>query len=363
MNKKRVLQLGKNFNYGGTETVILNLCNGFYDDKNIDIILCTSGGELEAKLNNKNIKHIKINDISEKSFSNFLSIFKTIRKVVKNEKIDIIHSHHRLLTIIANFVTLGMRTKVIHTAHYMSKENRLGFLLGKNIIAVGENVKWNLIEKSKVNKEKISVIYNGIDLIKFKKNNIINYKDSNKINILSINRLSYEKGVDVLLYSIAIVVKEIKNIKVTIIGDGKERDKLKKIAEELNICDYIEFIGFKNNVLEYINQCDFVVSTSRTEGLPITPLEVFSQSKAIVATNVGGVKEVIEDGVNGVLVTNENYTEIADAIILLIKNNNLREKLGKNGYKTVHEKFSKEVMVNKYKEYYINIMREDANGK
>lgn len=353
-NKINILQLGRTFNYGGTETVILNLCKELSYEKSIKINLCTSGGELEKELQKYNIKHYKIGDIDNKNIKNIFSIIKNIRRIIKNEKINIIHSHHRTLTMLANLSTcFNKDVKVIHTAHYMLNKNKLGFLLGKNIVAVGNSVKKNLIENVKVKPGYIKVIYNGIQVKNEPHTTLLNNISKKGIKIVtSINRLSKEKGVDVLIKCIPDVISKYKNVMFIIIGDGHEREILEKTVMNLGIDKYVRLEGFKNNVLEYIKASDFIVSTSRTEGFPITPLEVFSQKKTMIATDVGGTSEIIKDRYNGIITKSEDIEDISNAIVYLLNNENKKIEFERNAYKTIIEKFTLKKMINDYIEYY-----------
>lgn len=349
----KILQLGRSFNFGGTETVILNICKGLYNDEEFQVFVCSSGGSLEEELKKINIKHFEINDISCKSIKNLIKIIKRINSIVKSENIDIIHSHHRTLTILANITKIvNPNIKVIHTAHYMTQKNYLGRLLGKNIIAVGEKVKENLIINSKINPTYIKVIYNGIKINENIKSNVFEDEINKGIKVItSINRLSFEKGVDIFIDAIPNIVKLYgENIKVYIIGDGEERERLEKQTNSLNINKYVEFLGFKKNILEYIKSSDLIISTSRTEGLPILPLETFTQRKTIVATNVGGTSEIVLDNFNGILI-NDN-SKISEKIVDLLLDIEYKTRLEENAFETVKSKFNLTKMIEEYKTYY-----------
>ncbi|MGL4731222.1 MAG: glycosyltransferase family 4 protein, partial [Clostridium sp.] len=134
MDKKlKVLQLGRTFSYGGTETVMLNLCDRLHNKINID--LCSSGGELEPLLDKYGIRSFNIPDIGKKNIIDIFKVIFKIRKLVNYEKYDIIHSHHRTLTILSRIAVLFTNVKVIHTAHYLSSKSKISKLLGDNIIA------------------------------------------------------------------------------------------------------------------------------------------------------------------------------------------------------------------------------------
>lgn len=358
MDKKlKVLQLGRTFSYGGTETVMLNLCDRLHNKINID--LCSSGGELEPLLDKYGIRSFNIPDIGKKNIIDIFKVIFKIRKLVNYEKYDIIHSHHRTLTILSRIAVLFTNVKVIHTAHYLSSKSKISKLLGDNIIAVGQCVKQNLIDNMGIDSKCIEVINNGIDINSETKEDLFKgLRDNNCTIIVSISRFSYEKGLDILIDSVKEVVRHDNNVRFVIVGDGEEKENLIKQCEAFNIKKYVDFVGFKSNVLDYIKSSDFVVSTSRTEGFPVVPLETFSQGKTIVATNVGGTKEIVINNETGLLVNSEDISQISSAIIKLIDDKDLRIKMENKAYNLVTENFSVDKMCDQYYEYYKSIINK-----
>lgn len=350
-----ILMVGRSINIGGTETMMLNLVKELKNKHKKNVYLCSAGGVLEKEFNQIGVENNFIKDIDEKNIKSIIERIKTIRKISKEKSIDIIHSHHRFLTIISNMATLGLETKVIHTAHYMSKKSKSGILLGKNIVAVGESVKMNLIENSAVDKKNIEVIYNGIRSNKEEKSLIVNKWEKKRV-ILTISRLSFEKGIDILLEAIPKVIEVEKETRFLVLGDGEEKKNLEEKIKELKISEYVEFLGSKKNIYEYINGAEFVVMPSRTEGLPLTPIEAFSKKKMVVGTKCAGIEEIVEDKVSGII-TEINSESLAKGIIegLFIKN---KSEMERNAYEVYRKKFTLEKMSKEYIKYYENVRKK-----
>jgi glycosyltransferase involved in cell wall biosynthesis len=181
---------------------------------------------------------------------------------------------------------------------------------------------------------KIYVIPNGIDFDEIQK---IRVEDRLKHPaILFMGTYSLKKGIDVLLNAVPIIRKEIPSLHVYIAGKSvsEEEDKnLKKLAEELNIEESVSFLGFISGAEKYAyyKSADIYVHPSRYEPFGVVLLEAMACGKPIVASRVGGIPFVVEDGETGLLFKSENVEELAEKVILLLRNKELRVKMGKAG--------------------------------
>ena len=140
-----------------------------------------------------------------------------------------------------------------------------------------------------------------------------------------------------------------------IIGDGDDKEKLKEVALTIGVYKYIRFLGYREDIINIISQLDIVVLTSLTEGLPLTPIEAFSQGTPMVATRVGGTVEIVHDGENGYLVKPKSVLEIAERINKLIEDNATYIRFSENAKKTYEKEYSFEVFKNRIISYYEKI--------
>jgi|Deesub1362A_J573_1020465.scaffolds.fasta_scaffold00023_15 N-acetyl-alpha-D-glucosaminyl L-malate synthase BshA len=209
------------------------------------------------------------------------------------------------------------------------------------IIAVSEYLRKEAIEMG-VNEDKIIVVYGGIPRAIRRKN--VEPEDS----ICFIGSLVKQKGVDILINAVRKVKKSRPNVKLYIVGDGKERKKLEALSK---YDPDIYFTGEVGDLSEVLSKCKVMVLPSREEGFGLVLLEAMVAGVPVVATNVGGIPEIIEDGVNGLLVESEDPDGLARAILKVLDDEKLRVKLVENGKKIV-QKYSWERMANEIDRIY-----------
>lgn len=356
LKKQNILFLTRTMNLGGTENVILQLCEILKPLVN-KIIVCSCGGINEEKLKELNIKHINIYDMENKSPIKILKNIKIIKKIIKEENITIIHSHHRMAAMYAN-ICANKNIKKIANAHNTFYDKKiLTKLAYKNtkIIAVGNQVKNNLIDFYDISNDNITVIYNGIKEFKENITEELLFKterlNNNKI-ILNIGRLSEQKGMEYFIRASKLVLEKNNNVKFYIIGTGEDENKLKQLVKDLNLEKFVIFMGYRNDIQNLISQCDFVVLSSLWEGLPLTPIETFSVGKTIIATSVDGTREIVQDGINGLLVESKDINSLADAINYLIDNPSSQIKMEKNALNKYKTELSFDILKQNYIKYY-----------
>lgn len=356
-----ILYLCKTMDYGGTEKVVLMLCEEF-KNKFKKIIVCSSGGAYLENLQSLDIKHYKIIDFDNKSISGLIRNFFALLNIVKLEKINVIHSQHRFGTVLANIISKFYNVRVIHTAHnvFYDKKFFMKLLKKTSIIAVGNNVKNNLIKYYKFNSSNVTTIYNGIEATNEEVkliNDIKVLKDRGNFIVANIGRICDQKGMEFFVDSMKhLKDKNITNIKYIIVGDGPNKLKIESIIEEYNLKNDIILLGFRKDIFNIINQVDLVVLSSLWEGLPLTPIEVFSQGKTIIATRVDGTPEIVKNYENGILVEPKNSLEIMEKVLELSRNSELRRSLEVNALNTYNKYFEKDSMIKNYYDYYRKII-------
>jgi glycosyltransferase involved in cell wall biosynthesis len=190
------------------------------------------------------------------------------------------------------------------------------------------------------------------------------------INALTTARLSEEKGVDVLLRALAIVVRQEKTLKLVVIGDGPLGSELKRLAQSLGLVGSVDFMGMTRNVAQHLRSADIFVLPSRTEGLSNALLEAMSHGIPCVATNAGGNSELLgasdekipSQGYviarNGLLVNPDDVKGLSEAILYVIRNQRTGEKMGRRGRKFIEENFSIDLVADKYISLYQHMMEE-----
>lgn len=356
LKKQNILFLTRSMALGGTENVILQLCEILKPEVN-KIVVASNGGINEEKLKDMNISHIKITDIEDKNPINIIKNLKILKTLIKKENITIIHSHHRMAAMYA--LLLGNKKIIkLANAHNTFHDKKLLTKLAYHntkVIAVGNQVKKNLTEYYQLKEEQVHVIPNAIkpfnQKIKIDKD-LAKAKKEGHILIGNIGRLSEQKGMEYFIEAASIVNKERPQARFYIVGSGEDENKLKQLSKDLLPKNILTFMGYRSDIQNLMSQMDFIVLSSLWEGLPLTPIEAFSVGKTIVATAVDGTIEIVENEKNGLLVNARDSKELAKAIIKLIDNEKDRIKYEKNAVITYNKKFSFEILRKNYLDYY-----------
>lgn len=328
----RILHISRTMGQGGAEKVVFQLC---IDNKRDQQFVASCGGVYVNELENKGIKHITIPDMDNKNPLIILKTLITLNKVIRRERIQIVHSHHRMAAFYARLLQINNRSlKHVYTAHnvFYGKHAFLRFALAHaTIVACGKTVKTNLVDEYLQKEEQITVIFNSVKI----PNHIANCNDNfgtHSSLIGFVGRLSEQKGIDVFFKAIKIVLQKVNDIKVVIIGDGEDREKLENLSNELGIDDHVLFMGYRKDVYSLIRRMDFLVLPSRWEGFPLTPIEAFSMKKTIIVSDIPNNLEIVNPDYNGLSFEKENQTDLANKIIELITNTSKRQILESNAY-------------------------------
>ncbi len=218
------------------------------------------------------------------------------------------------------------------------------------MICVSQFDKNKLIKRG-LPSQKIVLIHNGISE-DFQKKELPIKVDG--IIIGTCARLSKTKGINYLIEAFSILSKKYKDINLIIIGDGEERKKLEVLAEKLKIKHKTYFLGALPKAREYIGNFNIFVLPSIFEPFGISILEALSSKVPIVATKVGGIVEIIEDGISGMLVPPKDSLSYAIEKLLLDKD--LRGNIAEKGYKKFLEKFTARKIVDETIKVYEEIL-------
>jgi len=242
----------------------------------------------------------------------------------------------------------GAKTVIEVQGEIFNRKNWLLKKIGRfvmkkaNRVRVNSNEIFNQVKEQGIPEDKIHIVFLRIDLNLF--NPLLVPRTNSPVTVGYIGRLVEGKGLEDLLTAISRLRQGYggqANFKVLIYGEGPIKNKLEKMAKELNIEDKIEWRGFApyNKVPEALSQIDVFIYPSLHEGFGRAIMEALAMEKAVVATNVGGIPDLIKDGENGFLVEPNNPKMLAEKIKELMENKELREKFGKAGRKWVSENF------------------------
>jgi glycosyltransferase involved in cell wall biosynthesis len=201
----------------------------------------------------------------------------------------------------------------------------------------------------------VQLIPNGVDISSFSPSgaDLLNAKRNQ--TVICVSRLSHEKGIDVLLQAWYLVCKQVPHAKLIIVGNGPLGAQLECMAQALGISDSVEFAGLQRDVPSQLHRGGFAVLPSHWEGMPNALLEAMACGLPCVATRVSGSEDIIEHGVNGLLVEPEDYENMAKAIVTLLCDPLLASKYGNAARATIEQHYSVEHITNMYMELYQRI--------
>ena len=178
----------------------------------------------------------------------------------------------------------------------------------------------------------IAIVPNGIDLKEYISELPVQNVEGAEKRILFVGRLHPVKGVQYLLQAMQMVHEEVPGAKLILVGDGEERESLEKLTDSLGIRECVEFVGGvpHEKIPDYMHHADVFVLPSLSEGFGIVNLEAMACGLPIVATRVGGIPDIIEDGTNGYLVDTMNQEQLAEALLKLLQDEKLRRDISGN---------------------------------
>jgi len=224
-------------------------------------------------------------------------------------------------------------------------------------VVVTDSMK-NKIKEFGFNIKNIFTIPNGVELSEFENLSKTDVRKKLKIDdseniILFVGTLKTVKGIKYLIEAVKIVKEKGLKIKLLLVGDGEEKEELKKISEKLNLKENIIFVGRIDNkeIPEYMIASDIFVLPSLSEGLPVVILEAMASGIPIIATKVGGVPDIVKDKENGFLVDSKSPTQIAEKILYLLANDDTRKFISLNNFKKAKDYSWNIVMENLIKVY------------
>jgi glycosyltransferase involved in cell wall biosynthesis len=369
--KKNILFVITKGNFGGAQRYVFDIASNLPKDEFSVSVAMGEGHALEQKLESVGIETIRIKSLKRNIYLlGDIQAFWELFFIFRLERPDIIHLNSSKAGLIgtiaarlASIVTSNYSPKIIFTGHgwaFNEKRNIISrailsllhytTILGSHItIAVSERVRAQLAQFPFASK-KIVTIHNGI------KND--NYKDKNeartqlalpldKTIIGTISELHTNKGIDCALHACAHVFEEYPEVHFVILGDGEERKSLELLTKNLGIDSRVIFLGYVPHAAEYLKAFDIFSLTSRTEAFPYVLLEAGAASRPVIASRVGGIPELIEHQVSGLLSYPDDSDDIEHKMKVLLSDENKRNEYAQKLNQKVSLEFSLENMLEK----------------
>ncbi|WP_040210453.1 glycosyltransferase [Clostridium polynesiense] len=358
--KPKVLIFGSSTILGGSEIKIFEITKRLYrDDFHVETVFLYESGIIDKKIKEIPVK-TQCLDIKNKGFlKTFLSIWQLIYK----GNYEAIYCFGYKVNFLVRIIGVLSKVKLFTAVESTKKDlnilaavfDKLSSFKVSKYICVSESVRKVLESRNKISRKKITVIKNGIDLNRF--NICKTYKD-NKINELSINIQAEDfvigcignfrkaKGQDILLEA-AYKLKDHPYIKFILVGDGELRIYYEKLIKDYGLKEKVILLGVREDIPELMSILDILVVPSRWEGFGLAAVEAMACKVPIIASNVDGLSEIIQDEVTGVLFEKENSSALAEKILFLKENKFKREDIAEAAYKYTTKEFDIEIMMKK----------------
>ena len=356
---------------------IESLCSGGKERRLVELIKGMAkyqDVEMELVLTKKEIHYtdifdtgIKIHYTLRKGLKKDPRIFWYFYKIAKNFKPDVIHVWGNMVAIYTipakSLLKIPMVNSQITDAPKNIKggilSHKLPFLYSDMIIANSHAG----IKSYKVKSRKVMVVYNGFDFDRIKTLNNHNrvreqFNIETKYVVGMVASFSSKKDYRTYIKAALLILKERNDITFLCVGSGNDGEFRKMIQNKQK--SNIKFLGKQYNIESIMNICDIGVLSTYTEGISNAIMEFMSLGKPVIATKGGGTSELIIDSNTGFLVEQRNIENLSTKIVQLIRDDNLRQRLGKNARTTVKNKFGIDRMIAEFYNSYINTSKNES---
>jgi len=361
--KIKIVHLITAMNIGGAEILLLNIAKNI-DPQKFEITVATTvkGGPMTEEFLQQGVTV----EIFEKKSKLGLVTILTIRKFLKKIKPDIVHTHlfggdtwGRIAAILAGVPVIISTEHNINRDEGMMKRfvKKILSLWTKRIIAVSESVKKYSISTEHIKAKKFTIIYNAVDL-----DNLIfrgqRPVDLNNIKAGIIGRLTTQKGHLDLIAALPEILKNYPNFHLAIIGAGEMETELKNAIKILKLEKAVDFLGVRRDLPIVLNNLDLLLLPSVWEGFGLAAVEAMAVGVPVLASAVGGLKEIIVDKQSGFLFESQNPVAMAETVNYVLANLNLLPEVILKARHTVEEKFEIKKMVKNYEALYFELFKK-----
>ncbi len=346
----KILQILPELNVGGVETGTLDLSKYLIRLGHKSVVV-SAGGALVKELEAGGAKHYTL-AVNKKSIISMFKLIPELAAIIKKEEIDIVHARSRVPAWIAYFACRSAKVVFITTCHGYYKKHLFSSVMGwaKRVIVLSNVIARHMIEDFSVPHDRIRLVPRSVDLEKFK---YLDPKEKRRevFNVGIVGRITPLKGHLHFIKAMARISRVIPRLKIWIVGDApasKEayKEEVQVLVRRLGLWHCTEFLGTQRDVPGILAHLDLLVlATTTHEAFGRVVVEAQAAGVPVVATKVGGVIDIIEDGKNGQLVPPADPKSMAEAILRIFKDTQLAKDLAENAYARVKEKYNVELMV------------------
>lgn len=372
-SKARIVHLIYRLDTGGMEHILASVIAGTRESYEHIIIAIEGLGKMAADPSLDGISCFSIEKRPGKDWGHYLRLWRLLRKL----------RPHLVQTYNLGTIDLAPVAKslggviVVHAEHgrdnsdpggtsrkYRLLRRGMSLFVDYYIVVSRDLLSW-MVHSLGISSDRIFYIPNGIDYshlsrameAKASRDTVVADVSSSPIVIGSVGRLDPVKDHVNLLHAFRYLKDSIRlpstmDLRLVIVGDGKERRRLESLVTELGLSRNVDLVGMQDDIGGYLSRFDIFVLSSRAEGMPLTVLEAMAVALPVVATRVGAIPEIVSDGRTGFIVPPENPRAMASALAKYIADTELRRQHGGAGLRRVRQEFGLQPMLAGYRKLY-----------
>jgi len=368
---KTVLHVIDTTGPGGAETVFIDLASRLPKDRFRSLVVIRGKGWVYEELQRRGITPVLLD--AKGSFN--WRFLRALYRIIREEGVDLVQSHllgSNVYCALAGWLTRVPVVSTFHGSVDIGARERLKGLKfavinrgARAVIAVTDSLRDDLLERTSLRPDRLRIIYNGIDTARFQQpksdrlRRTFGWPDTALV-IGSLGNIRPAKGYDILLRTAARLAEQSDAYRFVIAGQGKGSlyDELLALRRELGLEEIVQFLGFLDDPAEFLANLDLFLSSSISEGLPLSAIQAMVAGVPMVATRVGGYIGLIDDRVTGWLVDSGNPDALADGIQTVAADADLRTRLAANARRYAIDTFDISVMLGAYQALYAQLLND-----
>jgi sugar transferase (PEP-CTERM/EpsH1 system associated) len=363
-----VVHLVTTLNTGGLERVVLDLVRHADRSRvNVHVVCLVESGDLHEEFVATGVVPHALGLRGGTLASRALRLARHLRTMDAH----VLHTHNSGPHVVGALAAVLARVPVlVHTKHgrnYVDRPravlaNRIASHLSSKIVAVSHDAAEVARHVEKAPERLVTVVHNGVDLEAFGAHRPVRTGKSS-FRAIHVARLNKVKDQFTLLRAARIVADQEPEFSLSIVGDGPARDDLERLHRELDLGGRVNFLGMRTDVAALLAEADFFVLSSVSEGISLTLLEAMAAELALVATDVGGNREVVDHEQTGLLVPASNSEALAAAMLQVVRNPLTCRQWGAAGREKVERQFNIRRVVEEYQRLYLELLTEKTSRR
>jgi len=358
-----ILHLVPALESGGVETGTIDLALSLRKSGH-NVVVISNGGRLVRILENNGVIHAKLPVHKKCLFCPFL-VTPQVALLIKKHRIDIVHASSRVPAWVGFFASKLAGVPFVTSCHGFYSKHFFSSVMGRGklVMVISEIIGERMVEAFGVPKKKIRLVHRGVDLAKYPYFPDKYEREKDSFTVVNIGRLTPIKGQREFINAMKRVVDETGRVEAWIVGGAHGRKEaylkdLRDLVKELGLEKHVKFLGLRDDVRDLLKKADcLVLSTTVPEGFGRVLVEAGAVGTACCASDVGGIREIIDDGVTGLLFPAGDELKMAGAITKMLSDAGLRKRCAANLRKKVEENFTLEQMARRTLAVYEEALR------